>query len=65
MSVIPSTLAVIAAAIWIPGSPLGTFFDFVALPVIYWKWMILIVTAYIVTTQNVKDIYIKINKQWL
>lgn len=65
MSVTIATLAVIAAAIWIPGSPLGTFFDFVALPASYWGWMILIVAAYIGTTQIVKTIYIKVNKQWL
>ncbi|MBM6615721.1 magnesium-translocating P-type ATPase [Desemzia sp. RIT804] len=65
LSVTISTLAVIAAAVLIPGSKFGTFFDFVALPTSYWKWMILIVIAYIVTTQVVKDIYIKINKQWL
>lgn len=65
MSVILSTIAVVAAAVLIPGSTFGTFFDFVALPENYWKWMILIVLAYIVLTQIVKDIYIKVNKQWL
>lgn len=65
MSVILSTIAVVAAAVLIPGSTFGTFFDFVALPANYWKWMILIVLAYIVLTQLVKDIYIKVNKQWL
>ncbi len=65
MSVILSTIAVVAAAVLIPGSTFGTFFDFVALPANYWKWMILIVLAYIVLTQIVKDIYIKVNKQWL
>lgn len=65
LSVTLSTLAVVVAAVLIPGSKFGTFFDFVALPATYWKWMILIVLAYIVLTQVVKDIYIKINKQWL
>ncbi|ALV22930.1 MAG: magnesium-translocating P-type ATPase [Carnobacterium sp.] len=65
LSVTLSTLAVVVAAVLIPGSKFGTFFDFVALPTTYWKWMILIVLAYIVLTQVVKDIYIKINKQWL
>ena len=65
MSVILSTLGVIVAAVLIPGSTFGTFFDFVALPATYWKWMILIVSAYIVTTQVVKMIYIKFNKEWL
>ena len=65
LSVMLSTLGVIVAAILIPGSTFGTFFDFVALPATYWKWMILIVSAYIVTTQVVKMIYIKFNKEWL
>lgn len=65
MSVILSTLAVVVAAVLIPGSTFGTFFDFVALPATYWKWMILIVSAYILTTQVVKMIYIKFNKEWL
>ena len=65
MSVILSTLGVIVAAVLIPGSTFGTFFDFVALPATYWKWMILIVSAYILTTQIVKMIYIKFNKEWL
>lgn len=60
-----STLGVIVAAVLIPGSTFGTFFDFVALPATYWKWMILIVSAYILTTQVVKMIYIKFNKEWL
>lgn len=65
MSVTLSTLAVVVAAILIPGSTFGTFFDFVALPETYWKWMILIVLSYIVMVQVVKSIYININKQWL
>ncbi|MER2226802.1 MAG: magnesium-translocating P-type ATPase [Carnobacterium sp.] len=65
MSVTLSTLAVVAAAVLIPGSTFGTFFDFVALPATYWKWMILIVLSYIAMVQVVKSIYISINKQWL
>ena len=65
MSVILSTLAVVVAAVLIPGSTFGTFFEFVALPATYWKWLILIVLAYILTTQVVKMIYIKFNKEWL
>ena len=65
LSVMLSTLGVIVAAVLIPGSTFGTFFDFVALPATYWKWMILIVSAYILTTQIVKMIYIKFNKEWL
>lgn len=65
MSVILSTLGVITAAVWFPGSSVGRFFDFVALPGSYWKWMILIVILYILTTQVVKMVYIKVNQQWL
>lgn len=65
LSVMLSTLGVIVAAVLIPGSTFGTFFDFVALPATYWKWMILIVSAYILTTQIAKMIYIKFNKEWL
>ena len=60
-----STLVVIAIAVFIPGSTFGTFFNFVALPYSYWKWMVLIVIAYVLKTQVVKTIYIKINKEWL
>ena len=65
MSVTLSTLAVIIVAVLIPSSTFGTFFDFVALPIAYWKWMILIVLTYVVLIQVVKSIYININKQWL
>lgn len=60
-----STIIVIVLAVFIPGSTFGTFFNFVALPTNYWQWMVLIVLAYVLTTQFVKTIYIKINKQWL
>lgn len=60
-----STIAVVIAAIAIPGSKFGTYIDLVALPSSYWKWAFLIILAYVVLTQIVKDIYIKINKQWL
>lgn len=60
-----STICVIAIAILIPDTALGGFFDFVPLPMAYWKWMVLIVLAYGVAVQLVKTIYIKINKEWL
>lgn len=60
-----STIYVIAIAILIPDTALGGFFDFVPLPMAYWKWMVLIVLAYGVAVQLVKTIYIKINKEWL
>lgn len=58
-----STICVIAIAILIPDTALGGFFDFVPLPMAYWKWMVLIVLAYGVAVQLVKTIYIKINKE--
>lgn len=60
-----STIIVVLAAIAIPGSKFGTYIDLVALPSAYWKWAFFIILAYVVLTQIVKDIYIKINKQWL
>lgn len=60
-----STICVIVIAILIPDTALGGFFDFVALPTAYWKWMVLIVLAYGIAVQLVKTIYIKINKEWL
>ncbi|AZP04382.1 magnesium-translocating P-type ATPase [Jeotgalibaca ciconiae] len=60
-----STIVVVIAAIAIPGSKFGTYIDLVALPSSYWKWAFLIIVAYIILTQIVKNIYIKINKQWL
>ncbi|MFS7207104.1 magnesium-translocating P-type ATPase [Carnobacterium divergens] len=60
-----STICVIVIAILIPDTALGGFFNFVALPTAYWKWMVLIVLAYGIAVQLVKTIYIKINKEWL
>ena len=60
-----STIVVVIAAVIIPGSRFGTYIDLVALPSNYWVWAIVIVVAYILLTQVVKHIYIKINKQWL
>lgn len=65
ISVTLSAILVVIAAIAIPGSKFGTYIDLVTLPSSYWKWAFFIIVAYIVLMQIVKDIYIKINKQWL
>ncbi|MDN6625987.1 MAG: magnesium-translocating P-type ATPase [Pisciglobus halotolerans] len=65
ISVILSTLVVVGIALWLPGSSIGSLLGFVALPASYWKWMILIVVGYTLTTQVVKRIYITYNKHWL
>ncbi|QII83134.1 magnesium-translocating P-type ATPase [Jeotgalibaca arthritidis] len=60
-----STILVVIAAVLIPGSFFGSYIDLVALPTNYWLWAFVIIIAYVLTTQVVKTIYIKVNKKWL
>lgn len=48
-----------AAALFIPGSVIGSAIGFTALPSGYWSWMLLIVFGYLLLVQIVKNIFIK------
>lgn len=58
-----TTLSVVAAACWLPFSPLAASLGLVALPVLYWPLLLLTAIAYIALTQVVKVWLIK--KTWL
>lgn len=46
-------------------TPIAEQFDFVHLPSSYWLWYLIIVAAYMLTTQLGKVVYIKIAKEWI
>ncbi|MBE9388942.1 magnesium-translocating P-type ATPase [Vagococcus salmoninarum] len=60
-----SSLAAIVVGLVIATTSLRGAFDFTALPVSYWPWLIGILIAYMITTEVAKRIYIKFNKEWL
>nr|WP_126810015.1 magnesium-translocating P-type ATPase [Vagococcus elongatus] len=49
----------------IVGTSLNQYFDFLSLPSNYWPWLVVIVLGYILTTEIMKKIYIKVNNGWL
>ncbi|MGX7203769.1 magnesium-translocating P-type ATPase [Enterococcus pingfangensis] len=63
--VLISLLLAVAAGGLVVLTPIADQFDFVRLPSEYWLWYILIVVAYMITTQLGKVIYIKIAKEWI
>jgi Mg2+-importing ATPase len=54
-----TTLAVMAAAILLPFSPVAGFLGFVALPSTFWPWMVGTVIAYVILTHYVKTAFIR------
>lgn len=46
-------------------TPLGLKFGFEKVPNNYWYWFVGIMIAYMLVTQVIKNIYIKINQEWL
>jgi Mg2+-importing ATPase len=54
-----TTLAVMAAAIYLPFSPVAGYLGFVALPSTFWPWMFGTVVAYVVLTHFVKTAFIR------
>lgn len=54
-----------ATGLLIVGTPMNQYFDFLPLPADYWPWLVLIVFGYILTTEVMKKIYIKVNNGWL
>jgi Mg2+-importing ATPase len=58
-----TTLLVIAAALWLPFSPLAPALGLVALPGLYWPLLLATVLAYVALTQAVKMWLIR--KAWL
>jgi Mg2+-importing ATPase len=53
------TLLVMAAGAWLPYSPLGPIFGFVALPPTYWIWIALFLLCYAVLAHMVKAWFFK------
>ncbi len=54
-----TTLAVMACAIAIPFSPLAGPLGMVALPKVFWGWMVLTLALYVILTHNIKTWFIK------
>jgi Mg2+-importing ATPase len=59
------TTVIMAVGASIPFLPVGRYLGFTALPPVYFGWLLLIVTGYIVLAQIIKTVYIKINRAWL
>ncbi len=51
------TLLIIAVAIALPQSPIASYFKFVALPLAYFPWLVVVLLAYVALAQTVKSIY--------
>lgn len=62
--VLSSVVAIVAGLVLVI-SPLRKGFDFAALPVAYWPWLVGILVAYVITTEIAKRIYIRVNREWL
>jgi len=58
-----TTVAVIAAGIWLAGSPLGRRFGFVPLPPLYWPFLLATVVAYASATHLVKSWLVR--RRWI
>lgn len=54
-----TTLAIIAAGLYLPYSPIAGALGFVALPAFYWPFLIITVGCYIALTQAVKTRFLK------
>jgi len=54
-----TTLAVMAAAIFLPFSPIAGYLGFVGLPSTFWPWMAGTVVAYVILTHYVKTAFIR------
>lgn len=59
-----STLIITIIGLIIPYTSFGTFVGLVPLPKLYLIWLALIMIAYILVTEIVKTLYIKVNKDW-
>ncbi len=62
--IIGSVLAILVSLVIIL-TGFRELFDFKALPHSYWIWYVGIVLSYLVLTEVVKKVYIKINKTWI
>jgi Mg2+-importing ATPase len=54
-----TTLSVMAAAIYLPFSPVAGYLGFVPLPSSFWPWMLGTVAAYVALTHCVKTLFIR------
>ncbi|CAM3369317.1 magnesium-translocating P-type ATPase [Vagococcus fessus] len=60
-----ASIAAILIGIGIIATPLRDAFHFSALPSNYWGWWIAINIMYMITVQAAKQLYIKVNGEWL
>ena len=64
-SVLLSTLAFSLAGVLIPYTPLGTWLNMTAMPLLFIPWLAGIIVGYSLAVQLVKTIYIKRYGQWI
>jgi Mg2+-importing ATPase len=57
------TLAMMAAGIWLPYSPMASSLGFVHLPLLFWPILLLTLAAYMCLTQVIKMWLLK--KRWI
>ncbi|WEV61199.1 magnesium-translocating P-type ATPase [Streptococcaceae bacterium ESL0729] len=60
-----SSIAAIGVGLVILLTPIHKAFDFGELPTGYWPWFFAIVIGYVLVTQLVKKLYIKLGNEWL
>lgn len=63
--VVLSTIAVCIVGILLPFTPLGAELGMVAMPLMFFPWLLGIILLYALTVQTVKHIYIRKYGQWL
>ncbi len=54
-----TSLAIVAIGAWLPFSPLASALGFVALPPLYWLFLLAMLVCYVVLTQVVKGWFIR------
>jgi Mg2+-importing ATPase len=59
------TITIMAIGIYIPFSPLATYLGFVALPKVYFLWLVATLLSYCTLTQLIKVWYIRRFRHWL
>lgn len=53
------SIVIVAAAVWLPMSPIAPALGLVRLPVAYWPWLAAIVAAYLLTAQAGKALLLR------
>ena len=60
---VATTVAVMAAGLWLPTSPFGPALGFVRLPALYWPLLAATLLCYLALTQAVKQVLLR--RQWI